>query len=185
MDYLENLQFSPKFEPQSARFSKDPYSLHCSVAHCHDAANLYNKYIYHLANDTIHNSHFTYTVAWDLLQPYESQIYQFKSDNCFTQYKSRFVFANWKELSKETKKTVIVYYGVSGHGRGLLDSMGSFGVKEPIKKRIVSRIFFSTMRSRCNPICKKKYMTNITGTTTPLIPRNFIFHTATTRNNLL
>ena len=65
------------------------------------------------------------------------------------------MFANWKELSKETKKTVIVYYGVSRHGRGLLDSVSSFGVKEPIKKRIVSRIFFQQCGAGAIPSAKK------------------------------
>ena len=37
----------------------------------------------------------------------------------------------YRQLAKETKKKFIVFYGASGHGRGLVDGMSSFGVKTP------------------------------------------------------
>ena len=55
-------------------------------------------------------------------------IFHFKSDSC-SQYKSRFVFANWWALAKNYNKTMTLDYGVSGHGKGLVDSMSSFWVK--------------------------------------------------------
>ena len=74
-------------------------------------------------------------------------IFSFKSDNCSQQYKSRFVFANWRALAKKYNKTIILYYGVSGHGKGLVDSMSSFGVKGPLPKSIITENFFSTCRT--------------------------------------
>ena len=69
-------------------------------------------------------------------------IFSFKSDNCSQQYKSCFVFANWRALAKKYNKTIILYYGVSRHGKGLVDSMSSFGVKGPLPKSIITEIFF-------------------------------------------
>ena len=63
LDYSENLQCSTKFEPQSANFNKDQYSLHCTVAHCFEE-RVYNKYIYHLSNDTNHDSRFTHAIYY-------------------------------------------------------------------------------------------------------------------------
>ena len=40
------------------------------------------------------------------------------------------------------KKTVIVYYGVSGHGKGLVDAMSGFGVKQPVRKAIIQKDWF-------------------------------------------
>ena len=36
----------------------------------------------------------------------------------------------------------MVYYGVSGHGKGLVDAMSSFGAKGPLRKAIVQKDFF-------------------------------------------
>ena len=50
----------------------------------------------------------------------------------------------WKKFSQETKKIIIGYYGVPGHGKGLVDSMSGFGVKTLLRREIVTKdIFFS------------------------------------------
>ena len=46
LDFSENLQFAPKFEPQSVYFNKDQYTFHCTVTHSFNEDAL-NKYIYH------------------------------------------------------------------------------------------------------------------------------------------
>ena len=71
-------------------------------------------------------------------------IFSFKSDNSSQQYKSCFVFANWRALAKKYNKTIILYYGVSGHSKGLVDSMSSFLVKGPLRKStIIEKVFFN------------------------------------------
>ena len=40
-------------------------------------------------------------------------------------------------LAKDSQKTIIVYYGVAGHGKGLVDVASGFGVKDPIRKAII------------------------------------------------
>ena len=65
-------------------------------------------------------------------------IIRLKSDNCSTQYKCKYVFKRWQILAKETSKTVIVYYGVSGHGKGLVDAMSGFEVKGPLQRKVIT-----------------------------------------------
>ena len=135
------MQFAPKFEPQSAHFNKDQYTLHCAVAHSFDE-DAFNKYIHHFSNDTSHDSQFSYAIVDNLMTNNDQcLIFCFKSDNCSQQYKSCFVFANRRALAKKYNKTVILYYGVSGHSKGLVDSMTSFGVKGPLQKSIITEIF--------------------------------------------
>ena len=64
-----------------------------------------------------------------------------QSDNCQAQYCSLHVFEFYQRLSQELKKTIILYYGVNGHGRGLVDSMSGFGVKTPLRREIVTNDF--------------------------------------------
>ena len=92
-----------------------------AVAHLLDE-DAFNKYIYHFSNDTSHDSQFSCAIADDLMTNNDQcLIFRFKSDNCSQQYKSRFVFANWRALAKKYSKTILLYYGVSGHGKGLVD----------------------------------------------------------------
>ena len=78
-------------------------------------------------------------------------ILRFKSDNCSTQYKSKYVFNFWSSLAKKLNKTIIVYYGVSGHGKGLVDAMSGFGVKGPIRRAVVTKNFsFTTAKDIYN-----------------------------------
>ena len=95
LDFSENLQFAPKFEPQS-----DQYTLHCTVAHSFDE-DAFNKYIYHFSNDTSHVSQFSYAIVDDLMANNDQcLIFHFNSDNCSQLYKSCFVFANCKAVAK-------------------------------------------------------------------------------------
>ena len=41
----------------------------------------------------------------------------------------------------KTQKMVIVYYGVSGHGKGLVDAMSGFGVKGPLWRAVITSNF--------------------------------------------
>ena len=116
-----------------------------AVAHLFDE-DAFNKYIYHFSNETSHDSQFYYAIADDLMTNNDQcLISHFKSDNCSQQYKSHFVFANWRALAKKYSKTILLYYGISGHGKGLVDSMSSFGVKGPLRKSIITPKKFSMM----------------------------------------
>ena len=129
----------------TAHFNKDQRTIHCTVAHSFDE-DAFNKYIYHFSNDNSHDSQFSFAIVDDLMRNNDQcLIFCIKSDNFSQQYKSCFVFANWRALAKKYNKTIILYYRVSGHGKGLVDSMSNFGVKGPLWKSIITENFFSMM----------------------------------------
>ena len=41
----------------------------------------------------------------------------------------------------QNDSNVIVYYGASGHGKGLVDAMSAFGVKRPMLKAVLTQNF--------------------------------------------
>ena len=79
-----------------------------------------------------HNHSFTSAVVNDI-------ILCFKSDNCSTQYKCKWVFRFWSNLEKMLNTKIIIYYGVSGHRKGLVDAMGAFGVKSPLTRPVITQ----------------------------------------------
>ena len=40
------------------------------------------------------------------------------------------------------KKFFVYYYGIKGHGKGLVDAMSGFGLKTPLRKAIVTENVF-------------------------------------------
>ena len=65
-----------------------------------------------------------------------------KSDNCSEQFKSKYVFGFWENFSQRSNIPVLLFYGVPGHGKGLLDSMSYFGVNGPIRDAILREDFW-------------------------------------------
>ena len=141
LDYSENVSGTPKFEPQDAHFSKRQFSLHCTVVHFGDKEH---HFLYHLSDDLTHGWCYTEKVVEDIIKMYpDAQIYRFKFDNCSPQYKSLNIFPIFLRLAALNKKIIIGYYGVKGHGKGLVDAMSGFGLKTPLRRAIVtSDIFF-------------------------------------------
>ena len=147
-----------KIEPPSAHFKKDQYTLHGTVVHSFDEDG-FNKYIYHFSNDNSHDSQFSYLIVHHLMRNNEQcLIFCFKSGNCSQQYKSCFVFANRTALAKKYNKTTILYYGVSGHGKGLVDFMSSFRVKGPCQKSIITEKKFFNDGEQVKEHLKQKHL---------------------------
>lgn len=149
LDYSENLQFTAKKEAQAAHFNKVATSLHCTVVHDRDEnGEVLNKYVYHFSDNITHDASFTFCVIKDLIASLypDLLIIRLKSDNCSTQYKCRHTFFRHKKLSVELGKIIVVYYGVAGHGKGLVDAMGGFGVKTPLRKAILlyEKLFYES-----------------------------------------
>ena len=58
---------------------------------------------------------------------------------------SRHAFASLQKLANEFNVRIIRTYGAAGHGKGTIDEMPSFGVKNVLKRDIVTHdIFFDT-----------------------------------------
>ena len=98
---------------------------------------------YHISNDLLHDYLFTSAVIHDLVESnLDSSMYRFKSDNCTSQYKCCNLFPVYRSISMSHEKTVIRYYGIHGHGKGLVDAMSGFGVKTPLRRSIVTENWF-------------------------------------------
>ena len=67
------------------------------------------------------------------------EIICFKSDNFSTQYKCKWIFQFWNNLAKKLNTQVIIYYGITGHGKGLVDAMSAFGVKSPLSRAVITK----------------------------------------------
>ena len=144
LDYSENLQCTPKYEPQAHHFSGTQVVLHCSVIH-QSLSN--NAYVYHFTDDKKKDQNTTLYIVKDLVTTFvdtskPGSIIRLKSDNCQEQYKCRSVFGQYVKLAKELGCPVLVYYGVAGHGKGLVDAMSGFGVKTPLRKLIQTEDFY-------------------------------------------
>ena len=135
MDYSQNIKLTEKNQVQSAHFSGKQQTLHDILI----SNNGINTYMYH---DTNHDSVMTFEILKTVVKEHPEVIKTGKlvlrSDNCSTQYKSRFVFRNLLAMAEEHKIRIDFFYGEAGHGRGLIDAMAWFGCKGPIRKEIVT-----------------------------------------------
>ena len=161
MDYLENVSYIPKFEPQDAHFSGKQTSLHCTVVTKPFFPEKEPYYVYHLSDCKIHDSIFTTTVTRDVLDKFPDYskypVLRIKSDNCSTQYCCLYVFEEYSKLAKEIRIPIILYYGVNGHGRGLIDAMSGFGVESPLRKKIVTEDFCFEKAAELEVFLKKEF----------------------------
>ena len=87
-----------------------------------------------------HNYAFTSTVLKYLVDHTSTNI-RIKSENCATQYKSKYVLEARHTLAVKTNELIVTFYETSGHGKGLVDVTSSFGVKAPICRAVLSEDF--------------------------------------------
>ena len=147
LDYSENLSTTPKYEPQDSHFNNKQTSLHCAVVYLEDGnGNIHPTYAFHFSDDKTHDNVFTEAVVRDLLRRYPSysahSVLRLKSDNCTAQYCCRYLFWFYQVLAREINMTIIIYFGINGHGRGLVDACSSFGVKGPLRRAIITRDYY-------------------------------------------
>ena len=153
MDYSQNIAFTPKFEVQSSHFSGKQHTLHCTIIK--DPKDGKVRYLYHLSEDTNHDSVMTFSILEDLVENHPEIISTgtlvLRSDNCTCQYKSKYVFQKMKELANKYNITIIWVYGEAGHGRGLIDAMSCFGCKGPLCAGIITKdLWFNYATEMCN-----------------------------------
>ena len=145
MDYSVNIKLTEKQQAQSAHFLGKQHTLHDTLIQYpkkpEDDKQQYH-YVYHLSNDTNHDSVMTGQVVEGTIRNHpeiiESGRLLLRSDNCSTQYKSRFVFKLLLNIAKNYCIRVDFFYGEAGHGRGLIDAMAWFGCKGPLRKSIIT-----------------------------------------------
>ena len=146
-DYSENMSQLHRREAQSCHFNKTNYSLHCTVQHVDpgkypDLKSPY-LYLYHFSDCMKHNFAYTSIVANHCIDHNTTlpEIIRRKNDNCGVQYKCSDVFGEYQIMSKKFNRKVLIYYGPSGHGKGLVDAMSAFGVKGPLLRKVLTEEF--------------------------------------------
>ena len=108
LNFSENLALKPKHEVHDAWFSGKHYSLHCSIVEPGE-----NKYVYHLSDNTNHDSTFVNEVLEDIFKRcnIKDESIIIKSDNSPTQYKNKFAFQSMTNISNKYNVRIIRIYG--------------------------------------------------------------------------
>ena len=116
-------------------------SLHCSTVN-----SVNTRYHFHLSDDTNHDSVFLDHVIRDIIDKYniQNEDLWIQSDNASSQDKNKYSFGLLNKLASEFNLRIIRTYGAAGHGKGAIDGMSSFGVKNVLRKDIVTHnVFFN------------------------------------------
>ena len=144
VDMSENIVNVPKEQCQDAHFNQRQSSLCCTVK-LEGIGSKENTYLYHLSDYNTHNISYTGAVFDHLYSINRGiEIFRVRSDNCQEQFKSLYVFGFWQNFAKQNDIQVLLVYGIPGHGKWLVDSMSSFGVKGPLRQAIVRENFWYT-----------------------------------------
>ena len=67
-----------------------------------------------------------------------------QSDNAPAQYINKHAFSLYEKLADDFNLRIIRTYGASGHGKGVIDAMSSFGAKNIPKHNIITQNVFLT-----------------------------------------
>ena len=94
-------------------------------------------------------------VLRELIRKYDikNQDLWIQSDNAPTQYKNKYAFFLLQRLAKEFNLQIIRTFGAAGHGKGAIDGMSSFGVKNILRKDIVTNNIFLSKARRLSIVC--------------------------------
>ena len=140
LDFSQNLAIRPKLEVQSAHFFNKQYTLDCAIA-----KPFSKRYHYHLSGDNKHDGIFVYHVLRDLINNYNisNEDLWVQSDNASSKYKNKHSVELLQSLADEFNLKIRRTYGAAGHGKGFIGEMSSFGVKNNLRKDIITYISFN------------------------------------------
>ena len=137
-----NIDLTEKFQAQSSHYSGAQQTLHCIIIEGEGVL----KYVYHLPDDTNHDSIMTFTIIQDIIQKYpcvtKDGCLVLHSDNASSQYKCKYTFYKMQELARENNLVECWFYGEPGHGKGTIDAMPSFGCKTPMRKKVMWNVIW-------------------------------------------
>ena len=161
LDFSQNLAIRLALEVQSAHFSNKQYTLHCAIAKPFD-----KQYHYHLSDDTKHDGIFDDHVLRELIIHYNisNKDLRVQSNNASSQYKNKHSFGLQQSLADEFNLRIIRTYGVAGHGKGVIDALSNFSVKNILRKDIVTHdVFFNNSCDMAEYLASKnvQYYCNI------------------------
>ena len=135
-----------KFEAQDANFSGKQFILHCVIFQPGQA-----KYVYHASDDTTHDLFFVYQELTNIKWGVKNEAVSIKSDNTPTRHKNKYAFHSMQKLSDMCNIRIIRLRGAAGHGKGLIESTSSFGVKYILRKNVIALDkWFENSREKCS-----------------------------------
>ena len=136
----------PRFEAQDANFSGKQFILHCVIVQPGQT-----KYVYHARDDTTHNLFFVYQELTDIKGDAKNEAVIIKSDNAPTRHKNKYTFHSMQKLSDMCNIRIIRLHGAAGHGKGLIDTVSSFGVKYILCKNVIAfEKWFGNSGEKCS-----------------------------------
>ena len=151
-DFSQNVSLRPKDEVQSAHFSGKQFTSHCAIVE-----PVQYWYHYHISGDTKHNPFFVDYLVRDIAKcNIKDEDLWIQSDNSPTQYKNKHAFNLYQKLADDFNLPIVRTYGASGHGKGVIDAMSSFGAKNILRHDIITQdVFFNNSVSIVNYLATK------------------------------
>ena len=132
IDYAENLSIPVPREPQSMYWVRKQVSIMSGITETTESKKTYHG---HLSENRIHDQVFTAESIRKIIHhlPQLSH-YVIRSDNA-VHFKSAQCFFDLQEIANEFVSVIVRCYGITGHGKGEIDSCGGH-IKNAIRKKI-------------------------------------------------
>ena len=132
IDFSENLSIPVQKEPQSLYWIRKQVSIMNGISDSEE-----KTYHGHLSESRVHDQKYTKESLKRIIKavPGQSQ-YVVRSENA-QHFKSAESFHHLQELANELSADIIRVYGIAGHGKGEIDSVGGH-FKNAIRKKIMS-----------------------------------------------
>ena len=139
LDFSRNLSLRPKDDVQSPHFSGKQFTLHCAII---EPAQY--RYHYYISDDIKHDTFFVDYVVRDIKAKHniKDEDFWIQSDNGPSQYKNKHALSLYKKLADDFNLRIIRTYEATGHCKGVIYAMSSFGAKNILRHNIITQDFF-------------------------------------------
>ena len=131
--YSQFIAIRSKFELQEVYFSGKQYTLHCLII-----KPGIGRYNYHLLDEAKLDPVFEDEVLDDILtkKNMRNETVMIENNNASTQYKSTYAFYLLQQIAK-FNVTLVRIYEAARCGKGLIDSMSTFGFKGILRRDVI------------------------------------------------
>ena len=131
--YSQFIAIRSKFELQEVYFSGKQYTLHCLII-----KPGIGRYNYHLLDEAKLDPVFEDEVLDDILtkKNMRNETVMIENNNASTQYKTTYAFYLLQQIAK-FNVTLVRIYEAAKRGKGLIDSMSTFGFKGILRRDVI------------------------------------------------
>ena len=156
LDFSENVTIPIQKEPLSMHWGgcKEEKTVHSGLSR----SNGKKTYHAYLSDDMVHDQAFVKVAIMEILENidfHEGDTIIICSDNCSGQYKSAEHFHDLKTIADELKIDIIRIYGIPGHGKNEVDTVGGTQ-KIAIRRAVAHGKFFRSCDS-CVSFLQEKF----------------------------